>query len=64
MAGGIADADFVRQSARSTMAVDRIVARREVHLRKKTLWRMLYETCARAEKILGANTEDLDLAAR
>ncbi|QNT92458.1 hypothetical protein HEP81_02132 [Streptomyces griseofuscus] len=50
--------------ARSKMAVDRLIARREVHLREKTLWRMLYETAARAEEILGVNIEDLDLAAR
>ena len=29
---------------RSKMAVDRLIARREVHLREKTLWRMPYET--------------------
>lgn len=50
--------------ARSKMAVDRLIARREVHPREKTLWRMLYETCARVEEILGVNIEDLDLAAR
>ncbi|MGW5334710.1 tyrosine-type recombinase/integrase [Streptomyces bauhiniae] len=50
--------------ARSKMAIDRLIARREVHLREKTLWRMLYETCARAEEILGVNIEDLDLAGR
>lgn len=50
--------------ARSKMAVDRLIARREVHLREKTLWRMLYETAARTEEILGVNIEDLDLAAR
>ncbi|RPK32291.1 hypothetical protein EES39_39325 [Streptomyces sp. ADI92-24] len=38
--------------ARSKMAIDRLIARREVHLREKTLWRMLYETCARSEEIL------------
>lgn len=37
--------------ARSKMAVDRMTARREVHLRGKTLWRMLYETSGRAEEI-------------
>lgn len=42
------------------MAVDR----REVHLREKTLWRMLRETSARAEEILGVNIEDLDFAGR
>ncbi|OKI84051.1 hypothetical protein AMK11_22090 [Streptomyces sp. CB02414] len=50
--------------ARSKMAVDRLIARREVHLREKTLGRTLYETCARAEEILSVNIEDLDLAGR
>lgn len=50
--------------ARSKMAADRLIARREVHLREKTLWRMLYETAGRSEEILGVNIEDLDLAAR
>ena len=50
--------------ARSKMAMDRLIARREVHLREKTLWRMLYETAGRSEEILGVNIEDLDLAAR
>ncbi|MCX5103873.1 MULTISPECIES: site-specific integrase [unclassified Streptomyces] len=50
--------------ARSRMAIDRLIARREVHLREKTLWRMLYETAARSEEILGVNIEDLDLAGR
>lgn len=43
---------------RSKMAVDRLTARREVHLREKTLRRMLYGTCARAEEIVGANIEE------
>jgi integrase len=34
---------------------------RDVPLREKTLWLMLYETAARAAEILGANIEDLDL---
>ncbi|MDQ1014303.1 site-specific integrase [Streptomyces afghaniensis] len=50
--------------ARSKMAVDRLIARRDVHLREKTLWRMLYETVARSEEILGVNIEELDLAGR
>ncbi|MGI5488837.1 tyrosine-type recombinase/integrase [Microtetraspora malaysiensis] len=49
---------------RSRMAIDRLIARREVGLREKTLWRMLYETAARAEEILGLNIEDLDFAGR
>ncbi|MEU9794650.1 site-specific integrase [Streptomyces sparsogenes] len=50
--------------ARSKMAVDRLVARREVHLREKTLWRTLYETAGRSEEILGVNIEELDFAGR
>lgn len=43
--------------APSKMADDRLIARREVHLREKTLWRMLYETAGWSEEILGANIE-------
>ncbi|WP_137981173.1 tyrosine-type recombinase/integrase [Streptomyces violaceusniger] len=50
--------------ARSRMAIDRLINRRDVHLREKTLWRMLYETVARSEEILGVNIEELDLAGR
>ncbi|GAA3481658.1 hypothetical protein GCM10018966_061890 [Streptomyces yanii] len=49
---------------RSKMAIDRLIARREVHLREKTLWGMLYETAGRAEGILGVSIEDLDFAGR
>lgn len=49
---------------RSRTAIDRLISRRKVHLREKTLWRMLYETCARAEELLQLNIEDLDLAGR
>ncbi|MFI1786234.1 tyrosine-type recombinase/integrase [Streptomyces rubiginosohelvolus] len=50
--------------ARPKLVVDRLIARREVPVREKTLWRMLYETCARAEEILGVNIEELDLPGR
>lgn len=46
------------------MAIDRLIARRDVGLREKTLWRMLYETAARAVEILALNIEDLDFAGR
>jgi len=49
---------------RSRAAIDRLIARRDVDVREKTLYRMLYETCARAEEILDLNIEDLDLAGR
>jgi integrase len=35
-----------------------------VPLREKTLWRMLYETAARASEVLALNIEDLDPDAR
>ncbi|MET8331893.1 hypothetical protein [Streptomyces sp. NPDC005181] len=46
------------------MTVGLLIARREVHLREKTLGRMLYETAARAEEILGVDIDDLDFAGR
>ncbi|WP_246350450.1 tyrosine-type recombinase/integrase [Nocardia barduliensis] len=49
---------------RSRTAIDRLIARRDIHLREKTLWRMLYETCARTEELIQLNIEDLDLAGR
>lgn len=33
-------------------AVERLLTRRDIPLREKTLWRMLYETAARADEIL------------
>lgn len=50
--------------ARSRMAIDRLIARREVHLREKTLWRMLFETAGRSDEILGVNIEELDFGGR
>ena len=45
-------------------AIDRQLSRRDIRLREKTLWRMLYETAARASEILALNVEQLDLANR
>ncbi|MEU8403831.1 tyrosine-type recombinase/integrase [Nonomuraea sp. NPDC048892] len=50
--------------AHSKTAIDRLIARRDVGIREKTLYRLLYETAARAEEILTLNIEDLDLIAR
>jgi integrase/recombinase XerC len=49
---------------RPRTAIDRLTSRRDVPLREKTLWRMLYETAARASEILDLNVEDLDLPNR
>ena len=45
-------------------AIDRALTRRDVPLREKTLWRMLYETAARASEVLALNIEDPGLDAR
>lgn len=45
-------------------AIERQLSRRDIPLREKTLWRMLYETAARASKVLALNIEDLDLPSR
>ena len=42
--------------------LEELWSRRDIDLREKTLWRMLYETAARAGEILALNVEDLDLA--
>lgn len=41
--------------------IDRLCRRRDVALREKTLWRLLYESASRASAVLALNVEDLDL---
>ncbi|MGH2900360.1 MAG: site-specific integrase, partial [Solirubrobacteraceae bacterium] len=41
-------------------SLERLWQRREIPLRERTLWRMLYETAGRADEILGVDIEDLD----
>jgi integrase len=53
-----------RTRALSHAALKRVWSRRDVALREKTLWRLLYETAARAGEALSLNVEDLDLPAR
>ncbi len=45
-------------------AIERQLSRRDVPLREKTLWRMLYETATRANEVLALNIDDLDLEGR
>gem|GEM_PF-350550 len=45
----------------SKAAIERQLSRRDVPLREKALWRMLYETAARASEILALDVEQLDL---
>lgn len=44
--------------------IERLLTRRDVPLREKALWRMLYETAARASEILALDIENLDLDVR
>ncbi|MFI6180347.1 tyrosine-type recombinase/integrase [Nonomuraea sp. NPDC051191] len=48
----------------SKTTIERLLSRRDLPLREKTLYRMLYETAARATEILALNVEDLDLEGR
>ncbi|MGH3293492.1 MAG: hypothetical protein ACRDP7_16965 [Trebonia sp.] len=48
----------------SRTRIDRLCRRRDVPLREKTLWRMLYESASRASAVLALNIEDLDLPGR
>lgn len=55
-----------RENTDSTQAVDRVIIdrlcrRRDVPLRERTLWRLLYESASRASAVLALNVEDLDL---
>jgi len=45
-------------------AIQRLLTRRDIPLREKTLWRMLYETTARAAELLALDIENLELHAR
>jgi integrase len=53
-----------RSRALPKAALERLFARRDIALRDKTLWRLLYETAARANEALALNLEDLDLPNR
>ncbi|MBB6347233.1 integrase [Nonomuraea muscovyensis] len=61
-----AEAERRRENVDHTKAVartklERLLSRRDIPLRDKTLYRMLYETAARAAEILSLDVEDLDL---
>jgi integrase len=53
-----------RTRAHGRADVDELLARSGVALRERTLWRMLYETAARAEEVLALDVPDLDLRNR
>lgn len=53
-----------RSRALSRADVGRLLAREDISLRDKTLWRLAYESAARVGELLALNVEDLDLANR
>jgi integrase len=44
--------------------IEHLLTRAHLPLRERTLWRMLYETAARAEEVLALDVEDLELRNR
>jgi integrase/recombinase XerC/integrase/recombinase XerD len=53
-----------RTRALSRAEIDELLARGDIALREKTLWRMLYETAARANEVLSLDVDDLDVRNR
>lgn len=53
-----------RDRALSRDQVDELLTRQSISLRDRLLWRMLYETSARASEVLGLDVADLDMPNR
>lgn len=53
-----------RTRALTRVVVQELLGREDVALREKMLWRLLYESAARACEVLALDVEDLDLANR
>jgi integrase/recombinase XerC/integrase/recombinase XerD len=53
-----------RGRALSRGEVDQLLTRKDISLRERTLWRLLYETAARSAEVLALDVEDLDLPNR
>ena len=53
-----------RARALARAQVEALLTREDLPLRERVLWRMLYETAARAAEVLGLDVEDLDLPNR
>ncbi len=58
----LADRDQRRAIDRADL--EAVLSDRALPLREKTLWRLLYETAARANEVLSLDVEDLDLVRR
>ena len=53
-----------RARALSRSGVDQLLTGKDISLRERTFWRMLYETAARSAEVLALDVEDLDLPNR
>jgi integrase/recombinase XerC/integrase/recombinase XerD len=53
-----------RSRALDRATVEELLTREDIPLRERALWRMLYETAARAAEVLGLDVPDLDLTNR
>jgi integrase/recombinase XerC/integrase/recombinase XerD len=53
-----------RSRALSRADVERLLARDDISIRERTLWRMLYETAARSAEVLRLDVEDLNMPNR
>ncbi len=63
----VASLDRRREKADNTrilsfLELDRLWSRESVGLRERCMWRLLYETAARADEVLSLNVEDVDVA--
>jgi integrase len=63
----VAGLDRRREKADNTrilsfLELDRLWSRESVGLRERCMWRLLYETAARADEVLSLNVEDVDVA--
>jgi integrase len=63
----VAGLDRRREKADNTrvlsfLELERLWSRESVGLRERCLWRLLYETAARADEVLSLNVEDVDMA--
>lgn len=48
----------------SRSEVDQLLTRKDISLRERKFWRMLYETAVRSAEVLALDVEDLDLPNR
>lgn len=55
---------WIRGKSLDQQSIERLLSERSASVRDRCLWRLLYETAARANEVLGLNVEDINLADR